>query len=394
VGTRKIIHLDLDAFFCSVEEREDESLHGKAFAVGGRAETRGVIASCSYAARAKGIRSAMPTAKALKLCPELIVLSGRHHHYGEASDQVMDIMGRYSGMIEQISIDEAFMDVSDLPQSGLEIARGLQATVWQETHLPCSIGVASNKLVAKIATDYGKGQHRGNTPPMAITVVPPGEEATFLAPLPVQSLWGVGPKTTTALAQLGIRTIGDLAHENEAGMSSRFGKWGPELVLRARGIDDSPVSNEGEIKSISQETTFDKDVGDLEQLRMTLRDLSQTVGYRLRQDGFCATTIRLKLRWPDFTTITRQVTVLQPTDQDGIISASVIELLEKEWQPGKRVRLLGVGASNLKPRAHQLTLWDTQNEKERRLLDAVDAIHDRYGKNALQHGMKTNTRRK
>ena len=394
MGPRKIIHLDLDAFFCSVEEREDESLRGKAFAVGGRANTRGVIASCSYAARAKGIRSAMPTAKALKLCPDLIVLSGRHHHYGEASQQVMEIMGRYSGMIEQISIDEAFMDVSDLPQDGLEIARGLQAAVWQETHLPCSIGVASNKLVAKIATDYGKGQHRGNTPPMAITVVPAGEEAAFLAPLPVGSLWGVGPKTATALAQLGIRTAGDLAHENEAGMASRFGKWGPELVLRARGIDDSPVSQDYEVKSISQETTFDRDVGDLEQLKMTLRELAQTVGYRLRKEGFCASTVRLKLRWPDFTTITRQITTPQPTDQDGIIYASVIELLEKEWQPGKRVRLLGVGTSKLKPRAHQLALWDTQTEKERRLLEAVDAIHGRFGNNALQHGMRTNTKRK
>ena len=212
---RKIIHIDLDAFFCSVEELLDPSLIGKAFAVGGKPGQRGVVSSCSYAARQFGVRSAMPTGNALRLCPGLILVGGSHSRYSEYSRRVMAILERYSGLIEQVSIDEAFLDVSDLQVPGVEIAKQIQGDVRTKVGLPCSLGIATSKLVAKIATDHGKSQHRGATPPSAITEVLPGKEAEFLAPLPVDALWGVGPKTKELLSEWGIKTIGELASQNE-----------------------------------------------------------------------------------------------------------------------------------------------------------------------------------
>ena len=263
---RKIIHLDLDAFFCSVEEQRDPSLRGKAFAVGGRPEERGVIASCSYAARQFGVHSAMPTAQAIRLCPDLLVLSSRHGVYSKASTQVMERIHALTPLVEQISIDEAFMDVSDLPETGEELARRLQASIRDELGLPCSLGAATNKLVAKIATDFGKTTAKKGMPPNAITVVPPGEEAAFLAPLPAQALWGVGPKTAERLVELGIRTIGDLAHWPVEELTSQFGKIGYELSRHAQGISDSLIVTSRAPKSISQETTFVKDISDKERV--------------------------------------------------------------------------------------------------------------------------------
>jgi DNA polymerase IV len=384
--TRKIIHLDLDAFFCAVEELRRPDLRGKAFAVGGQANERGVISSCSYPARQKGVRSALPTAQALRLCPELILLSSNFADYRTASNQVMEILGSLTPLMEQLSIDEAFLDVTDLREPGIEIARSLQAQIHREVHLPCSLGVASNKLVAKIATDIGKASHRSGTYPNSILDVPAGDEAAFLAPLPVRALWGVGPKMEEHLLEMGIRTVGQLAAIPERQLVERFGKWGFDLARHARGIDDSPVHSEHAAKSISQETTFDKDVSDPVRLEQTLRDLTEQVCARLRKDGLCAATVRLKLRWPDFSTPTRQMTLPQPSDQDGIIFAAVQQLFKKLWQPGRAVRLLGVGTSGLAPCAHQLPLWETTTEKERRLLEAVDELRQRYGKQVIRKG--------
>jgi DNA polymerase IV len=384
--TRKIIHLDLDAFFCAVEELRQPELRGKAFAVGGKPGERGVISSCSYAARQKGVRSAMPTAHALRLCPELIVLSSNFGEYHVASDQVMEILANLTPLMEQLSIDEAFLDVSDLREPGIEIARGLQAQIHREVHLPCSLGVAANKLMAKIATDIGKASHRTATYPNSILEVPPGEEAAFLAPLPVRTLWGVGPKMEEHLIEMGIRSIGQLAALPEQLLVERFGKWGYDLARHARGMDDSPIHTEHAAKSISQETTFEKDVSDSLRLEQTLRDLTEQVGARLRKDGLCASTVRLKLRWSDFSTPTRQMTLPQPSDQDGILFAAVQQLFLNLWQPGRPVRLLGVGTSGLSPCAHQLPLWETTTEKERRLLEAVDELRQRYGKQVIRKG--------
>jgi DNA polymerase-4 len=381
---RKIIHLDLDAFFCAVEEQRDPSLIGKPFAVGGRPDTRGVVASCSYAARSYGVHSAMPMARALKLCPKLIIVSSRHGVYSEVSEQVMQRLRKLTPLVEQISIDEAFMDVTDLPESGEAIAQRLQTLIRKELGLPCSLGIATNKLLAKTATDVGKAGARKGSPPNAITVVQPGEEANFLAPLPIQSLWGVGPKTTERLQEIGVSTIGDLTRVPDADLVRMFGKNGSDLAIRSRGIDDRPIITEHLLKSISQETTFAHDIPDEAILRRTLLELSESVGRRLRESSLAGSTIKLKIRRPDFTTLTRQMTLVNPTDQDSEIYATALQLFSSVWKRGQPVRLLGVSASSLGSPVRQLGFWDQPSEKERRLLDAVDQLQQRYGKNALR----------
>jgi len=384
--SRTILHLDLDAFFCAVEELHDPSLSGKPFAVGGRPEERGVVASCSYAARRFGVHSAMPTSRALRLCPGLLVISHHRGNYGEMSEKVMQRLCDLSPLVEQISIDEAFVDISDLRDDPDGVARRLQKRVNDELGLPCSVGVASNKLVAKIATEVGKHTDRKDQPPNAVTLVPPGTEAAFLEPLPVDMLWGVGPKTAAKLAGYGIKTIGDIARRPPADLLRWFGENGRDLARRAGGVDESPVINEHTLKSISQETTFARDVRDDKALANTLRELSAEVGHRLRQARVAGATVRIKLRWPDFTTLTRQVSLPQPTDQDEQIYATALVLLGKVRSKGQAVRLIGVGVSGLGAPLRQLELWGAQSEKARRLQDALDALHDKFGDESIRRG--------
>ncbi len=384
---RKILHLDLDAFFCAVEEQRDPGLRGQAFAVGGRPDQRGVVASCSYAARRFGIRSAMPMSRAVKLCPQLIIVSSHFDLYRAASQQVMARLHQLTPLVEQLSIDEAFLDVSDLPEPAEALARRLQATINTELNLPCSLGVATNKLVAKIANDVGKSAARTGRPPNALQVVPPGQEAAFLAPLPVESLWGVGPKTAERLHGLGLRTIGDLARWPEADLVRRFGQHGHALARHAKGLDERPVITEHETKSISQEVTFARDVTDGPRLQETLRQQSEQVGYHLRRKGLNGTTVKLKLRWADFTTLTRQVTLERPTNLDDDIYTAALQLFEKHWPPGKRVRLIGVGVSGLETAAYQLGLWSNpEQEQSRRLQPVLDELRERFGRQAIQRG--------
>jgi len=398
---RKIFHLDLDAFYCAVEEQLDPSLAGKPFAVGGRPDQRGVVSSCSYAARMRGVRSAMPTARALKIYPGLILLPGNHRRYGEISRQVMDRLRQWTALVEVISIDEAFLDLSDLPEEQMELTRKLQDDIWDNLGLPCSIGAASNKLVAKIATDYGKSQHKGNGPPKAITIVPVGEEERFLAPLPVSAMWGVGPKTAEMLTAKGFHTIGDLAGKSEEDLVQLMGKLGKELYFRSRGMDDRPVVTEHEAKSISQEVTFARDVTDFKELEGTLRRLSDRVGEHLRRDGLMGKVVKLKLRWHDFTTLTRQLTLPQPTDVGTAIYQAAHTLLEKVWepattavldhhaavdQPSKAVRLIGVGMSKFSQPDGQLSFWDGDINRNRRLEETLDDLRQRYGRDAIQRG--------
>ncbi len=383
---RVILHLDLDAFFCAVEETRDESLRGKPFAVGGRPDERGVVSSCSYAARQFGVRSAMPMSRALRLCPGLIIVPGRHRQYSEVSKQVMERLGQLTPLMEQISIDEAFLDISDLRDPPERLARDLQAGIRDTLGLPSSIGIASNKLVAKIATEVGKKAARGGAPPFALTIVPAGEEAAFLAPLPADMLSGVGPKTVARLAELGIHTIGDIARWPEADLAARFGENGRDLARHARGLDDRPVVTEHETKSISQETTFARDVRDDKLLERTLRELSAQVGKQLRQSDLAGKTVKLKLRWPDFTTLTRQTTLKQATDQDEEIASTAAALLKSVRRSGQAVRLIGVGVSGLGPPLRQLSLWDDGGEKSRKLQDAVDALQEKYGADVIRKG--------
>ena len=390
---RKILHLDLDAFFCAVEETQNPHLRGKPFAVGGKPDERGVVASCSYAARKAGVRSAMPMSRALRLCPGLIVVPGRHRLYGEFSKKVMDILHNQSGLVEQISIDEAFLDISDIRDDPERFARGLQARIRDEVHLPCSIGIASNKLTAKIATEVGKAlalkriKAQGLAePPNAVTVVPVGKEAEFLSPLPADMLWGVGPKTSQRLTELGIHTIGDIARWPEAELIRLFGENGRDLWRHARGIDDRLVITEHETKSISQEVTFSVDVRADKMLEKTLREQSAEVARQLRKNNLAGKTVKLKLRWPDFTTLTRQMTLTNPTDMEDEIAKTALELMKSVRKPNQAVRLIGVGVSGLGEPVRQLGLWDVDSERARKVQEALDALQEKYGKKVIHRG--------
>jgi DNA polymerase-4 len=277
-------------------------------------------------------------------------------------------------------------DVSDLAETSLALAHRLQETIHNQLGLTCSLGAATNKLVAKIATDVGKASHRSNTPPNAITVIPPGGEEAFLAPLPTIALWGIGPKTAARLAELGIHTIGDIVRWPVEDLERRFGKLGAELTLRARGVDDSPIVTSHETKSVSQEITFAQDVHDAQSLKHTLQALASKVALRLRKEKLCGSTVKLKLRWADFSTITRQMTLAQPTNLDAEIYQAAQQLFDKAYTLGQPVRLLGVGVSNLQTPARQLSLWETTSTEQHRLQAAIDEVRERYGSTVIKRG--------
>lgn len=374
--TRTILHFDLDAFFCSVENLLNPGLEGRVFVVGGSAEGRGVVSSASYAAREFGIRSAMPTAQALRRAPELIVISPQHAMYSEYSQEIMSFLRDSAPVVEQLSIDEAFLDVSDDPRAGSEVARFLQREILERFKLPTSWGVASNKLVAKIATEVGK--------PKGLIVVPSGQEAAFLAPLPVRMLWGVGPKTKERLVARGVHTIGDLANISAHSLIESLGDKGLELASRARGEDDRPVMEGRDPKSMSAERTFSTDISDWPMLRTVILRLSETVGRRLRKAELAGYTIRMKVRWPDFTTKTRQARLEQPTDRERIIFDESRKLFQELWKKGQAVRLLGVGVSDLHEPIRQLDLFDRQWDRDERLQQAIDSIRNQYGPDSLR----------
>ncbi len=376
---RAIIHMDLDAFFVAVECLLDPALRGRPVIVGGRPEVRGVVASASYEARRFGVHSAMPTATALRLCPDCIVIGGHRERYVEYSRRIMAILGSYTPILEQVSIDEAFLDVTGTeahygPPG--DLARTLQEQIQAETQLSASFGVATNKLVAKIASDLRK--------PHGIVVVPPGQEAAFLAPLPLSRLWGAGPVTQRALGRLGLRTIGDVAALAPAELSGRFGNHGAELWRAAHGISDSPVTPEQEAKSLSREETFAQDIRDAVRLRRELLRMSDAVAARLRRHNLHARTVGIKLRYGDFSTYTRQATLPEPTDSGPVIYAQALALFEALWNPARAVRLLGVGAANLCQPAHQLRLFEQSDRRQAQLDAALDAIRARFGEDAIQ----------
>lgn len=384
---RIVIHLDLDAFFCAVEELQNPQLRGKAFAVGGLPDKRGVVASCSYPARKFGVHSAMPMSRAVQICPDLIVMPRRHAEYSRVSGQVMAILEETTPYVEQISIDEAFLDMSGFPTDPETLARRLQTRINHELHLPCSLGVASNKLVAKIANNQGKSRMESGHYPNAIEVVPQGEEAVYLAPLPIRELWGVGPRTAERLNELGIFTIGDIAKQDEHFLMDRFGKLGYDLHLRSRGIDGRPIVTERATKSISNEITFDNDIRDHESLKRTLRSLADSVGSRLRKAELAGKTVQLKLRWSDFTTITRQTTDHHASDDDDWIYEKASMLLDSVWDGVRPVRLIGVGVSGFEEMVRQLSLWqDPEQAQRRKVQDTIDDIRFRFGDDAVQRG--------
>jgi len=348
---RAIAHLDLDAFYAAVEVLENPDLTGKPVLIGGRPGERGVVATASYPARAFGVHSAMPMARALALCPQAIVLPTRHSLYREYSRRVMAILHETSPLVEQISIDEAYLELTEQVAAwadAVAAARELQRRVRDEVGLSASLGVATNKLVAKVASDRDK--------PGGLTVVPPGEEAAFLAPLPVRVLWGVGPVTAEKLAAMDVTTVGELAQRAEEELCARFGKHGADMARRARGVDERPVVTEHERKSVSQERTFAHDLRDARALHRQLWRLSQGLARRLQRAEVAAGTVAIKLRYADFTTLTRQMSLAVPTDDERTIYRAARTLLRRTWQRGQPVRLLGVAGQDLSPPTGQLRL--------------------------------------
>jgi DNA polymerase-4 len=372
-----ILHVDLDAFFAAVEQRDRPELRGQPVIVGGGGPgDRGVVSAASYEARAFGVRSAMPLRTAAALCPDGIFLPVDGRRYQAVSREVMAILGRFTPRLEPISIDEAFLDVAGsqaLFGSGEAIARSIKQAIRDELRLTASVGVASSKLVAKVASELRK--------PDGLVVVAPGDEAAFLAPLPIWRLWGVGPQTRKVLADHGVATIGDLAALPEDVLLRRFGRQGPVLAARARGVDPSPVADAMDAKSVSHEHTFDADTRDRELIERTLLALSEGVAGRLRKARIKAATIGVKVRGSDFATVTRQRTLAAPTDQTDEIYRTALALARPEVR-GIAVRLLGVAASGLTER-EQLALFEAPDSRRRRAVGALDAIRARFGPRSI-----------
>ena len=338
---RHIIHADLDAFYAAVEQLDNPELRGKPVLVGGRPEGRGVVATASYEAREFGIHSAMPMRSAVRLCPHGIIVSPRFECYREFSRMVMEIFHSLTDLVEPLSMDEAYLDITaqvDTGHAPLAVALDLKSRVNEETGLILSVGVATSKSVAKIASDLNK--------PDGLVVVQPGDEKEFLAPLPVSKLWGIGPKTAERLHREGIETIGELADQPLEWFARMFGKRAASVRDKAMGRDDDAVHTESASKSISSETTFATDVGDATELREVVERKAVGVAHSLERNGIKGKTVKLKLRLADFTTFTRQSTLPYHTSDEDPIKEAAWALLAAELEPGRTFRLLGVGVSN------------------------------------------------
>jgi DNA polymerase-4 len=389
-GPRQILHVDMDAFFVSVELRRRPELAGQPVVVGGTGN-RGVVAAASYEARRFGVHSAMPSAVAKRRCPHAVFLPGDHTLYGEVSAQVREILDRFTPLVEPLSLDEAFLDVTGslrLFGPAAEIAASIRRDVADELSLGCSVGVAPNKFLAKLASVEAKprASPAGVEPGAGVVVVGAGEERAFLDPLPVQRLWGVGPVTLDKLHRIGIRRVGDFAAVDESALAAALGATqAHHLLFLSQGIDDRPVEPEREAKSISHEETYATNKVDHDELRRELVRLADAVASRLRGAGVGARTLTLKLRFDTgFQTITRSVTCSQPVDLAPEIVGLLAPLLET-IDPSPGVRLLGVGGSNLGPSTRQLSLDDLLDGQPDWVAttEALDQIRDRFGSGAI-----------
>ncbi|MGA8152043.1 MAG: DNA polymerase IV [Terriglobales bacterium] len=381
---KTIFHVDMDAFFVSVEELFDPSLKGKAVVVGGQKNERGVVSAASYEARKFGVHSAMPLRTAAKLCPHAIFVDGHPARYRECSERVYAVLTSFSPLVEMASIDEAYLDMTGterLHGPVLYAAHQLHQKIKSETQLNCSIGIGSSRLIAKVSSAKAK--------PHGILWVIPGQEAKFLAPLDVRDIPGVGKVTEKNLNALGIRRVGDLTHFDESFLEEHFGKWGLALAGKARGEDaggwfDIEVGADADPKSISHEHTYNEDTADVETIESTLMRLSEMVGRRLREHRLHARTIQLKLRYKDFTTITRAHTLGDATQLDTEIFEQVRALFHKNWRKGLQVRLLGVHAAQFEAQAGQGDLLEGERRKRwHQALAAADRLRDRFGESSV-----------
>ena len=381
VHHKAILHLDMDAFYAAVEVMDNPCLKGRPVIVGGGRE-RGVVSSGSYEAREYGIHSAQPMATAMRLCPHGVFLPVRMSRYRAISDRIFEIFSRFTPLVETLSLDEAFLDVTrstHLFGSPEEIAGKIKALVREEIGLTVSAGVAPSRLVAKIASDLNK--------PDGLTIVPPEGVKQFLDPLPVERLWGVGKATAKVLASLGVRTIKDLSHLPRELLKAKFGKQGTHLHLLSQGIDERGVEPEREMKSVGSEETYADDILDVETIKRELLSLSLRVARRLRHEGVCGRTITLKVKYHNFVHITRSVTLPAVTDDGSVLFRTCCGLLEKT-EAGKRpLRLLGISLSHLSiPReTAQLPLFyqNQASDKRKKLTRALDTILEKFGDHAL-----------
>ena len=379
---RTILHADMDAFYAAIEQRDHPQWRGKPVIVGGSGP-RQVVSTCSYEARKFGVHSAMPGVRAKQLCPHGIFVAPRMDVYAAVSAQVREVFDRFTDAVEPLSLDEAFLDVTGsraLFGDGPAIGARIKAEVKAATQLTVSVGVATSKYVAKVASDLRK--------PDGLVVVPPGTERTFLAPLSVAKLWGVGPVTQQQLERAGLRTIADVQEHSEAQLHAAFGRnLGAHLFVLANGLDPREVESERAAKSIGHEMTFVDDLHDADAVRSILLQLAEMVGRRLRQAAQRGTVVRLKLRYGDFTTLVRQQKVA-PTADDLEIYRTAGGLLDAAWERARGVRLLGVTAAQLVGTAApaQASLFGPSPQKRDRLLKAMDAIRDRHGEDSVRHG--------
>lgn len=385
---RAVLHVDMDAFFASVEQLDHPEWRGKPVVVGGSPEGRGVIAAASYEARRYGVRSAMPSVRAKQLLPpDAVWAPGDFARYGEMSRAAFEVFASVSSEVQGASIDEAYLDVTPGAHGRhpIEAARSIMAAI-DAMGLSCSVGVATSKTVAKIASDRDK--------PHGLTVVWPGEEEAFLAPLAVRLMPGIGPATATRLGALGIRTLGDLAALDEETARQVLGSHGPGVVRRAAGVDGRPVREREPVKSVSNERTFAADLREAGEVRDVVASLAEHVAGRVRRKGLAGRTVHLKVRFGDFTTRTAQETLPEPTDTTDEIAAAARRLLDAHWHPGVGVRLLGVGLSGFEATPVQLTLpvdgGDAGPDTERRkaVERAVDGLRERFGDDAVRFGAR------
>ncbi|HWZ82094.1 MAG TPA: DNA polymerase IV [Terriglobales bacterium] len=389
--SKTIFHVDMDAFFVSVEELYDPSLKGKPVVVGGQRDERGVVSAASYAARKFGVHSAMPLRTAAKLCPRAIFVNGHPERYREYSGRVYEVLCRFSPQVEMASVDEAYLDMTGTERlHGLPLrsAHRLHDAMKATTQLNCSIGIGTSRLIAKVGSAKAK--------PNGVFWVLPSREAKFLAPLDVRDIPGVGKVMEQKLHDMGIDRVGDLARLEERDLEQRFGKWGLALAGKARGEDaggwfDTEVGEDSDPKSISHEHTYNDDTAQLDRIQSTLMRLSEMVGRRLREGGYSARTIQLKFRYSDFTTFTRAHSLDQPTQLDTEIYEEVQRLFLNNWKRGRPIRLLGVQASHFEAGGSQLDLLEpTRDERWKKVLAAADHLRDKFGESTigLATGMK------
>jgi nucleotidyltransferase/DNA polymerase involved in DNA repair len=371
----------MDAFYASVEQGDNPALKGLPVIVGGDPEKRGVVSAASYEARVYGVHSAMPTSQAKRLCPHGIFLPVRMHRYREISEQIFKILQEYTPFLEPLSLDESFLDVTGSEKlfgPVLQIAKAIKRRILETTGLTASAGIAPNKFLAKIASDFKK--------PDGLVEIKPEDIQEFLHDLPISKLWGVGKSTEEVLKGMGILRVGQLAVYPAERIEKKLGKFGLELIALARGEDARPVTPDSEAKSISQEETFTPDLVDLEKMKRVLLDQAEQVGWELRKEKLKGCTVTVKVRYPDFTTVTRSHTLPFPTDQGIEIYQTALLLLHKTEALQKKARLLGVGISNLlhQDDPEQLILFDSRRKQVQRTTQAMDRIWDKFGQEAIK----------